>query len=82
MSQMGLGCVKTRVSLKRAELFSQFASSDGYGQMQCSFGAAKSKRTFCDKIEFASFHTAWSKTDFDPRLGVPTKKPHRILRFD
>lgn len=61
MSGSGLGCVKTRLRLKSAELFSQFSSSDRCNQIQCSFGAAKLTRSFCGQIGSLRFHAAWVK---------------------
>src|SRR5258705_9897999 len=59
---MGPGCVKTRLSQGRAELFSQLPSPNRSCQCNRFSTTTKSRRKFYAQVQRRSFHTAWVKT--------------------
>jgi len=62
MSALGPGCVKTRLSQGRAELFSQLPSPSRSCQCNRFSTTTKSRRKFYAQVQRRSFHTAWVKT--------------------
>src|SRR6266699_1990748 len=62
MSGLGPGCVKTRLSQGRAELFSQLPSPNRSCQCNRFSTTTKSRRKFYAQVQRRSFHTAWVKT--------------------
>src|SRR6266436_221106 len=61
MSPSGPGCVKTRLSQGRAELFSQLPSPNRSCQCNRFFTTTKSRQKFYAQVQRRSFHTAWAK---------------------
>src|SRR5712671_5724795 len=59
MSATGPGCVKTRLSQGRAELFSQLPSPNRSCQCNRFSTTTKSRRKFYAQVQRRSFHTAW-----------------------
>src|SRR5260370_35060046 len=59
MSAAGPGCVKTRLSQGRAELFSQLPSPNRSCQCNRFSTTTKSRRKFYAQVQRRSFHTAW-----------------------
>src|SRR6266478_4359898 len=55
------GCVKTRLSQGRAELFSQLPSPNRSCQCNRFSTTTKSRRKFYAQVQRRSFHTAWVK---------------------
>src|SRR5712691_10852143 len=53
------GCVKTRLSHGRAELFSQLPSPNRSCQCNRFSTTTKSRRKFYAQVQRRSFHTAW-----------------------
>src|SRR5712671_2973867 len=66
MSATGPGCVKTRLSQGRAELFSQLPSPNRSCQCNRFSTTTKSRRKFYAQVQRRSFHTAWVKTGKAP----------------
>src|SRR5712671_1839823 len=62
MSASGPGCVKTRLSQGRAELFSQLPSPNRSCQCNRFSTTTKSRRKLYAQVQRRSFHTAWVKT--------------------
>src|SRR5260221_6554785 len=62
MSGSGLGCVKTRLSQGRAELFSQLPSPNRSCQCNRLSTTTKSRQKFYAQVQRRRFHTAWVKT--------------------
>jgi len=62
MSAKGLGCVKTRMSQRCAELFSQLHSPERGRQYNLFFTSTKSKQNFYTQVQLLSFHAARVKT--------------------
>src|SRR6266566_1876541 len=60
MSELGPGCVKTRLSQGRAELFSQLPSPNRSCQCNRFSTTTKSRRKFYAQVQRRSFHTAWT----------------------
>src|SRR5258708_2927096 len=56
------GCVKTRLSQGRAELFSQLPSPNRSCQCNRFSTTTKSRRKFYAQVQRRSFHTAWVKS--------------------
>src|SRR5204863_9147772 len=54
------GCVKTRLSQRRAELFSQLPSPNRSCQCNWFSTTTKSSRKFYAQVQRRSFHTAWT----------------------
>src|SRR5207248_3025564 len=54
------GCVKTRLSQGRAELFSQLPSPNRSCQCNWFSTTTKSSRKFYAQVQRRSFHTAWT----------------------
>src|SRR5712691_13500255 len=67
------GCVKTRLSQGRAELFSQLPSPNRSCQCNRFSTTTKSRRKFYAQVQRRSFHTAWTQTGRNstpPRASV------------
>ena len=62
LSGLAPGCVKTRLSQGRAELFSQLPSPNRSCQCNRFSTTMKSRRKFYAQVQRRSFHTAWLKT--------------------
>src|SRR6266404_6113334 len=60
-SAVGPGCVKTRLSQGRAELFSQLPSPNRSCQCNRFSPTTKSRQKFHVQVQRRSFHTAWVK---------------------
>src|SRR6266446_1246788 len=86
MSALGPGCVKTRLSQGRAELFSQLPSPNRSCQCNRFSTTTKSRRKFYAQVQRRSFHTAWVKSCPDsPKDRLPlyprkrTQDGHRAM---
>jgi len=80
------GCVKTRLSQGRAELFSQLPSPNRSCQCNRFSTTTKSSRKFYAQVQRRSFHTAWVKlgsscaqlgSPLRPQLRTPSAGPVR-----